>query len=150
MAVFTDVGFDEAAELVSRLGLGALKSLRPIASGIENTNYFASAERGEYVLTVFERLSFEQLPFYLHLMKHLAQRGLRSEPAVQRSVVEDDNARIEELRVRGAVRSTVVKPKGAITKEYEVIPADAGRDISAGPNSAKGSAGQRVWRVLSF
>lgn len=78
------------------------------------------------------------------------QRGLRSEPAVQRSVVEDDNARIEELRVRGAVRSTVVKPKGAITKEYEVIPADAGRDISAGPNSAKGSAGQRVWRVLSF
>lgn len=77
-------------------------------------------------------------------------RGLRSEPAVQRSVVEDDNARIEELRVRGAVRSTVVKPKGAITKEYEVIPADAGRDISAGPNSAKGSAGQRVWRVLSF
>ena len=76
MAVFTDVGFDEAAELVSRLGLGALKSLRPIASGIENTNYFASAERGEYVLTVFERLSFEQLPFYLHLMKHLAQRGV--------------------------------------------------------------------------
>lgn len=78
------------------------------------------------------------------------KRGLRSEPAVQRSVVEDDNARIEELRVRGAVRSTVVKPKGAITREYEVIPADAGRDISAGPNSAKGSAGQRVWRVLSF
>lgn len=77
MAVFTDVGFEEAAELVSRLGLGALKSLRPIASGIENTNYFASAERGEYVLTVFERLSFEQLPFYLHLMKHLAQRGVQ-------------------------------------------------------------------------
>ena len=78
------------------------------------------------------------------------KRGLHSEPAVQRSVVEDDNARIEELRVRGAVRSTVVKPKGAITKEYEVIPADAGRDISAGPGSSKGSAGQRVWRVLSF
>ena len=76
MAVFTEVGFDEAAELVSRLGLGALTSLKPIASGIENTNYFASAERGEYVLTVFERLSFEQLPFYVHLMKHLAQRGV--------------------------------------------------------------------------
>jgi homoserine kinase type II len=76
MAVFTEVGFEEAAELVSRLGLGALNSLKPIASGIENTNYFASAERGEYVLTVFERLSFEQLPFYVHLMKHLAQRGV--------------------------------------------------------------------------
>ena len=76
MAVFTEVGFEEAAELVSRLGLGALTALKPIASGIENTNYFASAERGEYVLTVFERLSFEQLPFYVHLMKHLAQRGV--------------------------------------------------------------------------
>jgi homoserine kinase type II len=28
------------------------------------------------VLTVFERLSFEQLPFYLHLMKHLAGKGI--------------------------------------------------------------------------
>jgi homoserine kinase type II len=76
MAVFTEVGVDEAASLAQRLGLGALKSLRPIAAGIENTNYFLSAEHGEYVLTVFERLSFEQLPFYLHLMQHLKQRGI--------------------------------------------------------------------------
>ena len=76
MAVFTEVGFDEAAALASRLGLGALRTLTPITAGIENTNYFLSAERGEYVLTLFERLSFEQLPFYLHLMKHLARRGI--------------------------------------------------------------------------
>ncbi|MBA3589713.1 homoserine kinase [Methylibium sp.] len=76
MAVFTEVGFDEAAALVAQLGLGRLTALEPISAGIENTNYFASAECGEYVLTVFERLSFEQLPFYLHLMKHLAQRGI--------------------------------------------------------------------------
>ena len=76
MAVFTEVGFDEAARLASRLGLGGLTALRPIAAGIENTNYFLSAERGEYVLTLFERLGFEQLPFYLHLMRHLAQRGI--------------------------------------------------------------------------
>lgn len=76
MAVFTEVGVDEAAGLAQRLGLGALKSLRPITAGIENTNYFLSAERGEYVLTLFERLTFEQLPFYLHLMKHLARHGI--------------------------------------------------------------------------
>lgn len=76
MAVFTEVGFDEAASLVRSLDLGALTALRPIAAGIENTNYFASCQRGEVVLTVFERLGFEQLPFYLHLMKHLAQRGI--------------------------------------------------------------------------
>ncbi len=74
MAVFTEVSFDEAAALVSRLGLGELISLAGIASGIENTNYFADTQRGQYVLTVFERLGFEQLPFYLQLMKHLAHR----------------------------------------------------------------------------
>jgi homoserine kinase type II len=76
MAVFTEVSFDEAAALVARLGVGRLAALQGIVAGIENTNYFADTERGRYVLTLFERLSFEQLPFYLHLMKHLAERGI--------------------------------------------------------------------------
>ena len=76
MAVFTEVGFDPADALVQRLGLGALRELRGIEGGIENTNYFATTEQGEYVLTVFERLGFEQLPYYLCLMKHLAERGI--------------------------------------------------------------------------
>ncbi len=76
MAVFTEVSFDEAAELVARLDIGALTALSGIASGIENTNYFADTTQGRYVLTLFERLSAEQLPFYLHLMKHLALRGI--------------------------------------------------------------------------
>jgi homoserine kinase type II len=76
MAVFTPVPPDDAAALVARLDLGTLTELRGITSGIENTNYFLTTDRGEYVLTLFERLTFEQLPFYLHLMKHLAQRGI--------------------------------------------------------------------------
>lgn len=75
MAVYTEVSSAEAAALVDRLGLGPLDALQGIRSGIENTNYFADTASGRYVLTVFERLSFEQLPFYLHLMKHLADRG---------------------------------------------------------------------------
>jgi homoserine kinase type II len=76
MAVFTEVSFDEAGEFVRRLDIGQLSALRGIASGIENTNYFVSTDRGEWVLTLFERLSAEQLPFYLHLMRHLARKGL--------------------------------------------------------------------------
>lgn len=76
MAVFTEVSFEEAAEFFQSLGLGHLSSLKGCAGGIENTNYFADTDQGEWVLTLFERLSFEQLPFYLHLMKHLAQRGI--------------------------------------------------------------------------
>jgi homoserine kinase type II len=76
MAVFTEVGFGEADALVQRLGLGPLRELRGIEGGIENTNYFATTESGEFVLTLFERLNAEQLPYYLCLMKHLAAAGL--------------------------------------------------------------------------
>ena len=76
MAVFTPVSPPEASALLRQRGLGALQSLRGIEGGIENTNYFVSCEAGEYVLTLFERLTAEQLPFYLHLMKHLASAGI--------------------------------------------------------------------------
>ncbi|MFT4266517.1 MAG: homoserine kinase [Xenophilus sp.] len=76
MAVFTEVGADEAGALLRKLGLGELQSLRGIEGGIENTNYFAATSRGEWVLTLFERLRFDQLPYYLCLMKHLSERGL--------------------------------------------------------------------------
>ena len=76
MAVFTPVSPPEASALLQQLGLGALQSLRGIEGGIENTNYFVGCDAGEYVLTLFERLTAEQLPFYLHLMKHLASAGI--------------------------------------------------------------------------
>jgi homoserine kinase type II len=80
MAVFTEVSEDEAGALLRALKLGELAALRGIQSGIENTNYFVTARdvlgEREFVLTLFERLTFEQLPFYLHLMKHLAQHGI--------------------------------------------------------------------------
>jgi homoserine kinase type II len=80
MAVFTEVPEDAARQLLRTLKLGELVALRGIQGGIENTNYFVTAEdlvgRSEYVLTLFERLTFAQLPFYLHLMKHLAQHGI--------------------------------------------------------------------------
>jgi homoserine kinase type II len=80
VAVFTEVPQDAARELLHRLGAGELRELRGIQGGIENTNYFAVADqdgrRVDWVLTVFERLTFEQLPFYLRLMKHLAERGI--------------------------------------------------------------------------
>ena len=96
MAVFTEVPEHEAGKLVHKLELGELRELRGIPGGIENTNYFLVTEQAghtrEYVLTLFERLSFEQLPFYLHLMKHLAQRGIPvPEPHAAPSSVRDGN-----------------------------------------------------------
>ncbi len=76
MAVFTPVGEADAQVLLDRLGLGALQSLKGIQAGIENSNFFVDAEGGRFVLTVFERLTHAQLPFYLGLMQHLARKGL--------------------------------------------------------------------------
>ena len=76
MAVFTEVSPHEAQALLHRLQLGELVELRGIEGGIENTNYFLTSDQGAFVLTLFERLTAEQLPFYLHLMKHLAHGGI--------------------------------------------------------------------------
>ena len=76
MAVYTEVRFDEADALFQRLGLGALTDLQGIRSGIENTNYYATTARGQWVLTLFERLAAEQLPYYLRFMEHLALKGI--------------------------------------------------------------------------
>lgn len=76
MAVFTAVSLDDLSTWIEQFPLGKATALQGIASGIENSNFFLSTEQGEYVLTIFENLSFEQLPFYLELMRHLAQRGV--------------------------------------------------------------------------
>lgn len=80
MAVYTSVSTQQAQTLMTALQLGTVTALTPCSGGIENTNYFVDTDRqgkkGEYVLTLFERLSFEELPFYLELMRHLADNGI--------------------------------------------------------------------------
>ena len=76
MAVFTPVTLDDIRQWIMQFPLGAPRAIKGIESGIENSNFFITTEGGEYVLTIFENLSFEQLPFYLHLMRHLAERGV--------------------------------------------------------------------------
>ncbi len=80
MAVFTEVSAEAAEQLLRDLQLGELRELRGIQGGIENTNYFVTStqdgQEREWVLTLFERLTAQQLPFYLYLMKHLAARGI--------------------------------------------------------------------------
>jgi homoserine kinase type II len=76
MAVFTAVSLDDITGWIRQFPLGKALAIRGIASGIENSNFFITTDSGEHVLTIFENLSFEQLPFYLKLMRHLAERGV--------------------------------------------------------------------------
>jgi homoserine kinase type II len=82
MAVYTNVTFEEAQNWLSQtFELGQLTHLTGISGGIENTNYFLDVTRdnlsNQYVLTIFERLEREQLPFYLNLMAHLSAHEIK-------------------------------------------------------------------------
>jgi len=76
MSVYTTVTDEDLAGWLTRYALGAVHAFEPIAAGIENTNYFLTSDKGRFVLTLYERLPPDELPFYLNLMAHLARAGV--------------------------------------------------------------------------
>lgn len=86
MSVYTTVSADDLRHWLRDYAVGELQELRGIAAGIENTNYFVTTSAGRYVLTLFEKLTAQELPFYLNLMAHLAEHGVPSaHPVANRS-----------------------------------------------------------------
>ncbi len=79
-----------------------------------------------------------------------SENARNGEPDVKRTVIEDEGARIEELRVRGEAQRIVVTPKVGIRKSYEIMTGDASRDAFDGTGGSRSSAGKRVWNVLQF
>ena len=76
LSVYTSVTESELSDWLRNYSVGRLVGIEPIRAGIENTNYFVTTAQGRYVLTLFERLPAEELPFYLDLMAHLARHGI--------------------------------------------------------------------------
>ena len=74
------------------------------------------------------------------------------EPKVETTVAEDDQVRIEELKVRGEAKKVTVKNKKTRAPDYEIIVNDAGRESAGGTGTGlpKSGSGTRVWRVLNF
>ena len=105
MAVFTPVSEGTLRELLSRFDLGELTAFEGIASGIENTNYFVDTTQGRFVLTLIEKLSAEELPFYLELMRHLANRGV----ACPRPMADRDGHLLQHCEHKPASLATRLK-----------------------------------------
>ncbi len=78
MSVYTAVDENELRDFLSHYDEGELESFQGISAGIENTNYFVTTSAGRFVLTIFEQLSYEELPYFLDLMAHLNEHDVPS------------------------------------------------------------------------
>jgi homoserine kinase type II len=76
MSVYTDLSHADVTAILHGYELGGLHAFQGIAAGIENSNFFVDTDTGRYVLTIFERMNSEQLPYFMRLMKHLSHHGL--------------------------------------------------------------------------
>lgn len=76
MSVFTTLTSSDVSDWLTRFNIGTFKSLKGIAAGITNTNYFVTTDSARYVLTIFEKNDFDELPYFVNLMTHLAQHGV--------------------------------------------------------------------------
>ena len=87
MAVYTKLSKNELESFFSKYNLGKLINYKGIEEGIENTNYFIKTEKGEYILTLYEkRVEEKDLPFFIGLMKNLFdQKFPTPEPVINKN-----------------------------------------------------------------
>ena len=86
------------------------------------------------------------LPALLLLAVAAGVAAAEPEPDVKRTVVEDDQVRIEQLNVRGQVQQVTVHNKKGSAPDYQIVLPRAGREGAR----ERDAAGQRVWRLISF
>ena len=81
MAVYTQIGAEEMAALVTEFDVGELVSAKGIAEGVSNSNWLLETTGRDgagarYILTMYEfRIELNDLPYFLSLLDHLAARG---------------------------------------------------------------------------
>ena len=138
MSVYTTVTPEELAAWLTRYAIGAVHEFEPISAGIENTNYFVTADKGRYVLTLYERLPAEEVPFYLNLMAHLASAG------VQAPAPEPDRSGALWSILNGKPAGLVARLEGAAVERPDVAHCAAAGAVLAQMHIAVGSYRSRL------
>ena len=99
MAVYTQVSAEALSAFLERFDVGELVSAKGIAEGVENSNYLVDTTKGRFILTLYEkRVSGDDLPYFMALLDHLADKGLPVPPAIK----DRNGLEIHELEGRPA------------------------------------------------
>lgn len=147
MSVYTRVERKQLEAFLCRFEVGPLVDFKGISAGIENTNYYVSTEDGEWVLTLFETVSADELPYFLNLMDHLARHGLpTAAPLADRDggFLQHLNARPAAL-VRRLPGASPTRPNAAQCRAMGEMLArmhEAGQDY---PDTRENSRGPAWW-----
>lgn len=120
MSVYTVIQQAELEAFLQDYDVGTLSSYEGISAGIENTNYFVNTEKDgqlqQFVLTVFEHHTFDELPYFLNIMAFMAEHAIPTahpEPTLSngylKSIQSKPAALVERLKGGGVELPTTVK-----------------------------------------
>ena len=87
MAVYTKLSEENLKNFFSKYNVGNILNYKEIKEGVENTNYFIEAEKGKFILTLYEkRVEEKDLPFFISLMRNLFDKNFPSpEPIINKN-----------------------------------------------------------------
>ena len=107
MSVYTSISDNEFSEILKNYSLGDFIHAQGIQAGVENTNYFISTTKGEYVFTLFEKINQQELEFYISLLHELSIAGI----ACPQPQADSKNQTINKIKSKPFIFVTRLKGK---------------------------------------
>ena len=150
MSVFTTLSLDEVRQWLAPFNVGELHTLRGIAAGITNTNYFVETSQSRFVLTVFEKNDFDELPYFVHLMTHLSRHDI----PCPKPVTDQNNIALHRIHGKPALMVSCLKGSDVSqpnVKQIEAVARTLARMHVAGLDFHEQSHNQRGqgWRAMT-
>ena len=152
MAVYTHVEPDDLAALVARYDIGTVVSCKGIAEGVENSNFLLETTDGRFILTLYEkRVSEGDLPFFVDLLDHLAQRGC----PVPAMIRDCEGAAIQQVAGRAACviqflpGISLTHPSSGQCEAAGAALGSMHRAVADFAGARKNSMGHRHWRAIA-
>ena len=107
MSVYTSVNIEELKIWLQDYTLDNLTDYQGIKSGITNTNYFLMTAHDRFVLTLFEKNTIEDLPYFVDLMAHLAKNSF----LCPKPIFKNNGTALSILKNKPALIVTCLKGK---------------------------------------